>query len=53
MCTPRYAPAVASRLGGLTDVDPVSVPLPIGTEIVTRVDRLVGVRLVTFGATET
>jgi hypothetical protein len=27
------------RLGGLTDLDPATVPLPIGTEVTTRVDR--------------
>lgn len=27
------------RLGGLADLDPATVPLPIGTEITTRVDR--------------
>jgi hypothetical protein len=33
---------VTTRLGGLTDLDPTAVPLPVGTEIVTRVDRAVG-----------
>ena len=27
------------RLGGLNDLDPTTVPLPIGTEVTTRVDR--------------
>jgi hypothetical protein len=31
---------MALRLGGLADLDPSSVPLPPGTEVVTRVDRL-------------
>ncbi|HLL24187.1 MAG TPA: nucleotidyltransferase domain-containing protein, partial [Kofleriaceae bacterium] len=30
-----------TRLGGLVDLDPQAVPLPAGTEIVTRVDRMV------------
>ncbi len=30
---------MALRLGGLTDLDPAAVPLPVGTEVVTRVDR--------------
>jgi len=30
---------MALRLGGLTDLDPETVPLPTGTEVVTRVDR--------------
>jgi len=29
------------RLGGLGDLDPFAVPLPAGTEVTTRVDRLV------------
>jgi predicted nucleotidyltransferase len=32
---------MALRLGGLGDLDPAGVPLPAGTEITTRVDRLV------------
>ena len=32
---------MALRLGGLADLDPAAVPLPVGTEIVTRVDRVV------------
>jgi hypothetical protein len=30
---------MAIRLGGLTELDPETVPLPPGTEVVTRVDR--------------
>jgi hypothetical protein len=30
---------MALRLGGLADIDPETVPLPPGTEVVTRVDR--------------
>jgi hypothetical protein len=30
-----------TRLGGLVDLDPAAVPLPPGTEVVTRVDRVV------------
>ena len=30
---------MALRLGGLSDLDPETVPLPIGTEITTRVER--------------
>jgi hypothetical protein len=41
---------VALRLGGLGDVDPLAVPLPVGTEVSTRVDRAVGDREVTHGA---
>lgn len=32
---------MALRLGGLGDLDPSAVPLPIGTEVTTRVDRVV------------
>src|SRR6187551_1600172 len=32
---------MALRLGGLADVDPAAVPLPVGTEVTTRVDRVV------------
>jgi hypothetical protein len=38
------------RLRGLTDVDPLAVPLPNGTEVTTRVDRLIGERKVKQGA---
>jgi hypothetical protein len=41
---------MALRLGGLGDVDPLAVPLPIGTEVSTRVDRVVGERTVAQGA---
>jgi hypothetical protein len=42
---------MALRLGGLTDIDPTSVPLPPGTEVVTRVDREVDGELRPQGAT--
>jgi len=42
---------MALRLGGLADVDPAAVPLPPGTEVVTRVDRVVDGELRTAGAT--
>lgn len=32
---------MALRLGGLSDLDPQTVPLPAGTEVTTRVDRTV------------
>lgn len=32
---------MTQRLGGLHDVDPEAAPLPVGTEVITRVDRLV------------
>lgn len=38
------------RLRGLTDVDPLAVPLPNGTEVTTRVDRMIGERKVKQGA---
>ncbi|AGP32812.1 DNA polymerase beta superfamily protein [Sorangium cellulosum] len=38
------------RLRGLTHLDPLAVPLPHGTEVTTRVDRLVGERRVPQGA---
>jgi len=31
---------MALRLGGLADLDPAAVPLPIGTDVTTRVDRM-------------
>ncbi len=40
----------ALRLGALADVDPLAVPVPPGTEITTRVDRVVGERTVAQGA---
>jgi hypothetical protein len=42
---------VALRLGGLEDLDPAAVPLPPGTEVVTRVDRVVDGELRPQGAT--
>ena len=41
---------MALRLGGLADVDPLAVPVPPGTEVTTRVDRVVGERTVGQGA---
>ena len=38
------------RLGGLADVDPMAVPLPAGTEVTTRVDRVVDGELRPQGA---
>jgi len=32
---------MALRLGGLADLDPTAVPLPVGTEVTTRVDRVI------------
>ncbi|MDX2092013.1 MAG: nucleotidyltransferase domain-containing protein [Kofleriaceae bacterium] len=32
---------MGTRLGGLADLDPAAVPLPVGTEVTTRVDRIV------------
>lgn len=31
---------MAQRISGLTEVDPLSVPLPHGTEVTTRVERM-------------
>lgn len=42
---------MALHLGGLADVDPAAVPLPPGTEVVTRVARLVDGELRPGGAT--
>lgn len=42
---------MALRLGGLADLDPAVVPLPAGTEVTTRVDRLVDGVLRPQGAT--
>ena len=39
-----------TRLGGLVDVDPQAVPLPAGTEVTTRVDRIVDGELRPQGA---
>jgi hypothetical protein len=41
---------MALRLGGLADLDPTAVPLPAGTEVTTRVDRIVEGELRTQGA---
>jgi hypothetical protein len=38
------------RLAGMSAIDPLSVPLPHGTEITTRVDRVLGERVVPQGA---
>ncbi len=38
------------RLRGLTQLDPLAVPLPNGTEVTTRVDRVLGDRRVPQGA---
>jgi hypothetical protein len=42
---------MAHRLGGLADIDPALVPLPAGTEVVTRVDRSVDGEVRPGGAT--
>jgi RNA repair pathway DNA polymerase beta family protein len=42
---------MALRLGGLADVDPSAVPLPPGTDVITRVDRTVAGEVRTAGAT--
>ncbi|HMG54884.1 MAG TPA: nucleotidyltransferase domain-containing protein, partial [Kofleriaceae bacterium] len=42
---------MALRLGGLADLDPAAVPLPVGTEVVTRVDRVIDGELRPGGAT--
>lgn len=42
---------MALRLGGLGDIDPDAVPLPAGTEVTTRVDRVVDGELRPQGAT--
>ena len=39
-----------TRLGGLDDLDPLAVPLPAGTEVTTRVDRVSGDRTISQGA---
>lgn len=38
------------RIKGLSHLDPLSVPLPNGTDVVTRVDRLLGERRIPEGA---
>jgi len=47
----RHSGGVALRLGGLADLDPAAVPLPPGTEVITRVDRIVDGELRPGGAT--
>src|SRR3954471_19844932 len=42
---------MALRLGGLADLDPSAVPLPLGTEVTTRVDRVVDGEIRPQGAT--
>jgi hypothetical protein len=42
---------MALRLGGLADLDPTAVPLPPGTEVTTRVDRVVDGEIRPQGAT--
>jgi hypothetical protein len=42
---------MALRLGGIADLDPMAVPLPAGTEVTTRVDRVVGGEVRPQGAT--
>ena len=42
---------MALRLGGLADLDPSAVPLPMGTEVTTRVDRIVDGDVRSQGAT--
>ncbi len=37
------------RLPGLTDIDPLSIPLPHGTEVTTRVERVVAGKRVPQG----
>jgi hypothetical protein len=41
---------VTLRIGGLADLDRLAAPLPVGTEVITRVDRTVGDRVITGGA---
>lgn len=41
---------MALRLGGFADLDPATVPLPVGTEVTTRVDRTVDGELRPQGA---
>jgi hypothetical protein len=42
---------MALRLGGIADLDPTAVPLPAGTEVTTRVDRVVDGEVRPQGAT--
>jgi hypothetical protein len=46
-----YAVVMALRLGGLADLDPATVQLPVGTEVTTRVDRAIDGDVRTQGAT--
>jgi hypothetical protein len=46
----RFVPDLMGRLGGLTELDPKTAPLPVGTRVTARVDRQVGDRVVTAGA---
>ncbi len=41
---------MALRLGGLADLDPATVQLPVGTEVTTRVDRVIDGDVRTQGA---
>jgi hypothetical protein len=41
---------MSKRLSGMSDIDPLAVPLPHGTEVSTRVDRALGERVVPQGA---
>jgi RNA repair pathway DNA polymerase beta family len=43
-------PPMSLRIGGLADLDRLGAPLPVGTEVITRVDRTVGDRVITRGA---
>lgn len=38
------------RLKHIADIDPLRVPLPHGTEVTTRVDRMVGDQMIKQGA---
>jgi hypothetical protein len=42
--------ATELELAGLRDIDPEAVPLPGGTEVITRVDRMAGERRIPQGA---
>ena len=45
-----YHGTVAGRLAGIEDADRLAVPLPPGTEVTTRVERVAGDRVVRDGA---
>jgi predicted nucleotidyltransferase len=47
---PCYGSRVKIQLDGLADIDPLRVPLPNGTEVVTRVEARDGERLIKQGA---